>query len=80
MVFPSLDKINIDDIRLKRRYTRNILQWCKNYKSTSGDYCMIAFPSTVGYFEEVCAFFLNSDTFLIKFNVFLKLITRIKSR
>ena len=41
MVF-SLFEINIDDVRGKRRYSRNILQWSKNNikskKSTNGDY------------------------------------------
>ena len=35
-------KTNIDDVGGKRRYSRNILQWCKNdFKSknnTNGDY------------------------------------------
>ena len=49
---------NIDDVRRKRRYGRNILQWSKNdFKSrinTNGDYCFFAhqlFASCFKFFQ-----------------------------
>ena len=70
-------KTNIDDIGGKRRYSRNILQWCKNdskiKKSTNGDYSNIGQVSyyiswfrckSIASYESSC--FFVQDTSLSK--------------
>ena len=57
-------KTNIDDVEGKRKYNRNILQWCKNdFKSknnTNGDYYCHFMSITILNFIEKSFFLIQN--------------------